>query len=61
MTEKQKSLIDWIWEMTGVRYQAGESLSDYIVKNRPKAEEAAWLEQLEHEAAMDELDARRDW
>ena len=60
MTEKQKRLVEWIEDTTGVKY-TGENLSDYINKNRPKAEELAWLDRLENEARMDDIDARRDW
>jgi len=60
MTEKQKRLVEWIEDTTGVKYM-GENLSEYINRNRPKAEEVAWLEQLDHEAELEDIDARRDW
>ena len=38
MTEKQKHLVMWITEMTGVRYNPKTNLSEYINEWRPKAE-----------------------
>lgn len=46
LTEKQKRLISWIEDMTGVKYDGKQNLSDYISKNRPKAELAATQERL---------------
>ena len=61
MTEKQKHLVMWITEMTGVRYNPKTNLSEYINELRPKAEHEAYMLQLAHEAEMDTIDARRDW
>ena len=60
MTEKQKRLVEWIEDMTGVRFTGG-NLSEYINEWRPKAEHEAYMLQLAHEAEMDMIDARRDW
>lgn len=61
MTEKQKHLVMWITEMTGVRYNPKNNLSEYINEWRPKAEYEAYMLQLAHEAEMDAIDSRRDW
>ena len=60
MTERQRRLVDWIEEMTGVKYEGG-NLSEYINEWRPKAEDESRMLQLEHEAELDMIDARRDW
>lgn len=51
MTEKQKRLVEWIQDMTGVKYNPKESLSDYINEWRPKAEDI-----FEEEKMMSEQD-----
>lgn len=60
MTERQRRLVDWIEEMTGVKYEGG-NLSEYINEWRPKAEDESRMLQLAHEAELDMIDARRDW
>ena len=60
MTEKQKRLVEWIEDMTGVKFTGG-NLSEYINEWRPKAEDEAYMLQLAHEAELDMIDARRDW
>ena len=60
MTDKQKRLVEWIENMTGVRFTGG-NLSEYINEWRPKAEHEAYMLQLAHEAEMDAIDSRRDW
>ena len=60
MTDKQQRLVNWIEEMTGVRYKGG-NLSEYINEWRPKAEHEAYMLQLAHEAELDAIDSRRDW
>lgn len=41
MTDKQKRLIEWIQDKTGVKYNPKENLSVYINEWRPKAEDIA--------------------
>ena len=41
MTEKQKRLVEWIQDKTGVKYNPKENLSAYINEWRPKAEDIA--------------------
>ena len=60
MTERQRRLVDWIEEMTGVKYEGG-NLSEYINEWRPKAEDESRMIRLAHEAELDMIDARRDW
>ena len=51
MTDKQKRLIEWIQDKTGVKYNPKENLSAYINEWRPKAEDIA-----EEERIMSEQD-----
>lgn len=60
MTEKQKRLVEWIEEMTGVEYK-NENLSEYINKWKPKAKHESYMRQLEYEAEMDSIDSGRNW
>lgn len=57
MTDKQKRLVEWIQDKTGVKYNPKENLSSYINEWRPKAEDIAEEErmmnlQLEIESEM---------
>lgn len=59
MTEKQRDYISFIEEMTGIPYNKGDNISDYINVNKDEAQRVWELECLargsEHEDAGDRL------
>lgn len=63
LTDKQKSLAEWIYETTGNKFEGGEpsDFTVYVNKYRPLAEEISKQQQIEHEAELDTIDANRDW
>ncbi len=58
MTDKQKRLVEWIQDKTGVKYNPKENLSEYINEWRPKAEDIAEEERLMFE--QDRLNVDED-
>ena len=58
MTEKQKRLVEWIQDKTGVKYNPNENLSAYINEWRPKAEDIAAEERMMSE--QDRLNVDED-
>ena len=58
MTDKQKRLVEWIQDKTGVKYNPKENLSAYINEWRPKAEDIAEEERLMFE--QDRLNVDED-